>query len=318
MSTINQFINYEKGLYKKAESAAFHAIRPKTESQSMLTEFNFSMTFRYIFSFVSWSLYIPFFLELIFKSEGAINYTVIVAAFLILTSIELALLYFTSAWYNASHYDNKHQYTHLKKISYILSIISILASVYSGVYGVLSSDNSVKKIQDESNNVTNNVRNEYFSQINANNDKIKENNSIIKSYSGIALTKIAKKYISDLNEMNKNLELSNENIRSEMNTINSKHVSNSDNTINSANQKKWLFALIFLIAGIFCVLGIHYCYKTISLFHHKAGKELLSGNILNDSDNDLKKALSESELSSEKIDTKFVTEQKKNQNLSWN
>jgi hypothetical protein len=320
MKTIFQYIEGEKHLYKKSEIAAFHAVRQKTESQSILAQYQFSKNFRYIFSIISWSLYIPFFLDLIFKSESSMDITIIVTAFLILTSIEITLLVISKWWYEASFEDQRAKKTYLKKTLYFLSIVSILLSCYSGISGIISSDKSETKILTEFSQNSDKLRTDYFSIIESNNDKIEKNNELIASYSGIALTKPAQKYIYALQAVNEKLELKNDKIRQELNVLNSKNENKSNDKIWSANSKKWMFAGIFGLAGILMVFGIHYCAFTIAKFSYLAGLELKEGKILDEAQNDLKKALEVAKKENTdiaNIKQNFNSVDKKKAELNW-
>lgn len=307
MSRIAQFIEGEKHLYKTNEINAFKAIRKETESQSMVTEYRFSRIAVYCFSFLSWSLYIPYFINLYNSAETSQNFTNLVIWFLILTIFEVALLFTTKLWYNASHKDLKAKKTYLRNICYILSIISISFSVYSGVNGVITADKTSEKISKLYTENSTKLRTDYFKRIESNDKKINENNQLIKGLQGVALTKKGYTQIERLQNSNDNLQVQNENIRTEMNQLNSNQYSDSKIEKESNESKTLFFAIGFGIAGIIMVIGIHFCSNLIGKFNYLQGKEQSEGKLLDDHENELRTALNTVKTK----DVAFIPEQEK-------
>jgi cell division protein FtsB len=291
MNRIQQYIQGEKHLYKTNEINAFKSIRPETESQSMVTEYRFARIAVYCFSLLSWSLYIPYFINLYNSAENSQNFTILIIWFSILTIFEVALLFSTKLWYIASHKDNKAKKLYLRNICYILSIISISFSVYSGVNGILTADSSNEKISKVYTENSTKLRNDYFSRIASNDKKINENNTLIKGLQGVALTKKGSAQIERLQNMNDKLQLQNDNIRAEMNKENNNQYSDSKIQQESNDTKTLFFAIGFGIAGIIMVIGIHFCSNLIGKFNYLQGKEQSEGLLLSDEENELRKAL---------------------------
>ena len=292
MNRIEQYIQGENHLYKSNEINAFKSIRPETDSQSMISEYRFSKVAVYCFSFLSWSLYIPYFINLYNSSETTQNYTILFIWFSILTIFELALLFSTKLWYNARHKDLKAKKLYLRNICYIFSIISILFSVYSGVNGIFTADNSNEKISKNYTENSTKLRNDYFKRIESNDNKINENNRLIQGLQGIALTKKGSKQIERLQNLNDKLQAENEIIRNEMNKENSNNYTDSKIQQSSNNTQTLFFAIGFGIAGIIMVLGIHFCSNLIGKFNYLQGKEQREGLLLTDEENELRRALS--------------------------
>jgi len=268
---------------------------------------------RYAFSALSFGLYLPFFIDLVSKAEKSLNWSIIIITISSLSVLEITLQIFSQLWFKSKNCGKKQIFTY-RYILYFVCLVSVLSSVYSGVNGILVSDNSVSKLVTNNQDQTSKLNDSYSKQIESENNKIasnlkiiESNNKIIDSYKGIALMPKAQKQITSIQTKNERLLSENERLNESIKLIRTNLEKDKslneiflNKQVDTSDTSRLVFAIIFAIIGIFSILGVNYCNNIFYKWVHLAWIDLNTEIILKKHENEILQEMERAKLSEKK------------------